>query len=37
MLYLINERSPAFHDSELVMIDMDDEAFDKMVLEQITN
>jgi hypothetical protein len=37
MLYLINQVPPAFNNNELVMIDMDDEAFDKMVLEQITN
>ena len=37
MLYLINGTPPAFHSSELVMIDMDDDTFDKMVLEQITN
>ena len=37
MLYLINDTPPAFHNSELVMIDMDDDVFDKMVVEQITN
>ena len=37
MLYLINQVPPAFHNSELVMIDMDDDTFDRMVVEQITN
>ncbi len=37
MLYLINQTPPAFHNAELVMIDMEDDEFDKMVVEQITN
>lgn len=37
MLYLINSTPPAFRNTELVMIDMDDDAFDQMVVEQITN
>tara|TARA_R100000541_G_scaffold57983_2_gene68593 strand:+ start:352 stop:468 length:117 start_codon:yes stop_codon:yes gene_type:complete len=38
MLYLINQTPPAFKNSELVMIDIeDDDAFDKMIIEQMTN
>lgn len=37
MLYLINQTPPAFDNTELSMINMDDDDFDKMVVEQITN
>ena len=36
-LYLINETSPAFTSNELVMIEMEDDNFDKMIVEQLIN
>lgn len=34
-LYLINETPPAFTSNELVMIKMEDDNFDKMIVEQL--
>lgn len=36
-LYLINETSPEFTSNELVMIKMEDDNFDKMIVEQLIN